>query len=52
MIWAIYALYEQAFGRVRYPGGLSICFTSTIRVKQGYEYMFMSVSSVNDLPLG
>ena len=35
MIWAIYALYEQVFGCVRCPGGLSDCFTSTIGVKQG-----------------
>ena len=35
MIWAIYALYEQVCGRVRCPGGLSDCFTSTIGVKQG-----------------
>ena len=35
MIWAIYALYEQVSGCVRYPSGLSNCFTSTIGVKQG-----------------
>ena len=35
MMWGIYALYEQVFGRVRCPGGISDTIASTIGVKQG-----------------
>ena len=35
MLWGIYALYEQVFGRVRCPGGMSDTIASTIGVKQG-----------------
>ena len=34
MMWGIYALYEQVFGRVRCPGGISDTIASTIGVKQ------------------
>ena len=35
MLWGIYALYEQVFGRVRCPRGMSDTIASTIGVKQG-----------------